>query len=606
MSYGPVIRDGRVLYTSVSALTTADTDQEGCLRKWWFRYVAGMREAQTAAMEIGTQVHEEIDHYLTTGEDVLGRIAGASRRFLPEPGKDLRVEFEIGGTVEERAAGQAILTAGGIPVVGKIDLRHLRGRAISKAGAPLDDPPGTAEHIDWKTTRDWRYMKSDEGLMQTIQMPGYAEFSFRELPTLEYARLSHVVMKTEGTPEARKATILVDRERVARRWMTVDALGRAIQDVAREPEWSKVPANPRACNAFRGCPYRNKPCTLSHQEGLTSIFGPRLAESLVKGVFVELSMEEQIAGLMAQTAPTPPAAPVGFSEMFARCVATIRATTLQDGKPAGFPVLNGAAAEAYAALCKADPSQSTTSEGPLKGKTFSTPEELQALAGALVAQKFTPKLLEWSMPGSAAVASIAGLAEDKPKRARDPEAEELEALADARHEASLPPTPPAEEPKKRVGRPAKPKAPAGVAESQFPPSPAVELARAAAEQAKALPPLPPVPEPIVINPPSLPKATPEGFTLLVNAITESPATSLRAYIDDLHTSVRSILSDKADVRVSTDERVSFGKWKVALGDLARQRPPAPGTYVIHTADEVDECVVNALRPLATLYARGVK
>ena len=75
--------NARLNYLSVSQLKTASL----CLRKWWLKKVAGLEEPKSAALEIGTEVHAQLEHYLKTGEDVLGEIARPALRYLPEPNK---------------------------------------------------------------------------------------------------------------------------------------------------------------------------------------------------------------------------------------------------------------------------------------------------------------------------------------------------------------------------------------------------------------------------------------------------------------------------------------------------------------------------------------
>src|SRR5262245_20336800 len=97
MSHGPAVADGKIRYLSVSSITAFDEKSfGGCERRWWYRYIAKVKEPPTKVQKLGTQVHAQIEHYLRTGEDVLGDLARSGARFLPRPGKDLYLEHAFG------------------------------------------------------------------------------------------------------------------------------------------------------------------------------------------------------------------------------------------------------------------------------------------------------------------------------------------------------------------------------------------------------------------------------------------------------------------------------------------------------------------------------
>ena len=68
--------------------------------------------------QVGTEGHAQLEHFLSTGEDVLGTFARAGAHLLPTPGPDLLVEQPLDG--------EPPLTAGGIPFTGFIDLVDAR------------------------------------------------------------------------------------------------------------------------------------------------------------------------------------------------------------------------------------------------------------------------------------------------------------------------------------------------------------------------------------------------------------------------------------------------------------------------------------------------
>lgn len=152
--HGRAVQDGKVRFLSVSSLEKGDSSKPtGCLRRWHYQYIGGIKEAQSDAMEKGERIHAEIAHYLTTGEKLLSGQVLAGLHMIPEPGPDLLVEHDIVPELPNGKSGIEIasLRAAGVPLVGAIDLIHSRG--INKGTEDIEhiyDPPGTIEVVDWK------------------------------------------------------------------------------------------------------------------------------------------------------------------------------------------------------------------------------------------------------------------------------------------------------------------------------------------------------------------------------------------------------------------------------------------------------------------------
>lgn len=72
--------------------------------------------------------------------------------------------------------------------------------------------------------------------------------------------------------------------------------------------------------------------------------------------------------------------------------------------------------------------------------------------------------------------------------------------------------------------------------------------------------------------------------------------TLHAYVDDIERVVLKTLEETLpDVRLSSHEMLSFGKWKAVLGQAAIRTPPAPGHYVVSSmAGEKLQAVADAL------------
>lgn len=296
--------EAQILYFSASSLTTGDPDSEdGCLRKWWYERVRGMRAPETAAMKVGTQLHAEIEDYLKTGVNGLGSLAMRGKFMLPTPGDDLLIEHDIvvpvyteltardfervGQAKEADKLRDAVLLSDaplkvhGIPLVGYIDLVH--GRGTNQGVTDIEDvqdPENTVEVIDHKTTSKVMYIKTPEVMSKTIQMTIYGKWVTTTMPATEHVRLSHCYYVTKGAHAPRKVTLRVLPEQLDRQWARVDRVAGSLVDVARESDPDKVPANTRACSAYGGCPHRGY-CRAGAQESLTNFFGAG-AENILK------------------------------------------------------------------------------------------------------------------------------------------------------------------------------------------------------------------------------------------------------------------------------------------------------------------------------------
>lgn len=256
-------------FTSVSALQKFDRNEYGgCERRWWFRYVERLPEEKTPQQEVGVLGHSQIEHYLPTGEDVLGPVARAGIGLLPPPGPDILVEWGLNDQKKPKSVlgddrpfytpGESLLRADGVPLIGFMDWFHARGDYVSPEKSLLKDPPNTVEIGDNKFNSSFGYTKTADELPDTTQMSGYGDFARVKVPNLEFVRLSHVVFQTRGAHDARKTTVLVPLEKIARAWeKRGHAVARKMRDIATIRREADVPANTESCRSFgRPCSFR--------------------------------------------------------------------------------------------------------------------------------------------------------------------------------------------------------------------------------------------------------------------------------------------------------------------------------------------------------------
>jgi hypothetical protein len=255
--HGRAVLKGELRFLSVSSLEKGDSSKStGCLRRWHYQYIGGLKEEQSDAMAKGEKLHAEIAEYLQTGRKVLSSQVMAGMHMIPDPGDDLLVEHDIVPSMPDGTSGlkHAVLKASGIPIVGAIDLIHARG--INKGGSDIEatiDPPGTIEVIDWKTCRTLGNIKQGPELIKSIQMVGYGKYIFDAEPEAKLVRLSHGYFPSQGSP--RKTTIRVDRDQIEKSWEHSNRVASSIRDAAKETNPDLIEANTQACRAYgKDCP----------------------------------------------------------------------------------------------------------------------------------------------------------------------------------------------------------------------------------------------------------------------------------------------------------------------------------------------------------------
>lgn len=281
--HGRAVSNGELRFLSVSAIEKGDSSKpNGCLRRWHYQYIGGIKEPPSEAMTKGVKLHEEIAHYLKTGEKALSSQVLSGLHMIPDPGPDLLIEHDIVPNLPDGKSGlkHAILKAAGIPIVGAIDLIHARG--INKGTMEIEathDPEGTIEVIDWKTCRTLNHAKPGPELMKSVQMVGYGKYIFDAEPDAKLVRLSHGYFPSQGTP--RKTTIRADRDQINKSWEHANRVASSIRDAAKEPNPDLVEANTQACNAYgKECPAKSV-CSAVKNNVMAKFVGQVLSQQLI-------------------------------------------------------------------------------------------------------------------------------------------------------------------------------------------------------------------------------------------------------------------------------------------------------------------------------------
>lgn len=155
--------DGTLQSSSASAITTSDeTTPFGCLRKAWFEVRAGLKGTDTKSLEMGNLVHAQVEHYLKTKQDALGKEARAGKEMVDKIVEKFPV-YEVERWISE-------LRLDGVLIRGRVDF----------TGRRLDDPV-IAGIVDWKTSSDIaKWGKTPNQLRKDTQMLIYRAEAERE------------------------------------------------------------------------------------------------------------------------------------------------------------------------------------------------------------------------------------------------------------------------------------------------------------------------------------------------------------------------------------------------------------------------------------------
>lgn len=650
--YGKTVIDGVIQYLSPSGMTTGDPSQPGgCLRRWVYKYVMGLKEPFTRSQKLGVETHGEIEHFQLTGEMTLGHLAMGARQYIPDPSPLHMVEHVI-------KPGE--LFVAGIRVVGHIDLVRgwepgQRSFYIDSMGEEQIDPDRTIEMLDWKTTSDvTKWAKTGPQLINTIQMPLYGQWAAATRPQATHVRLSHVYMQTRGRPISRKATVLLDRERLSKRWEQIEGVARTLIDIAPETDINKVPANRNACSAFRGCP-RKDICPASKQDTLTLVFGSAKAREIKPGEKETMSILDELNQIAAAPVAAPaPAAPPADSAVTVEAFQAAIAAIETSGK--GFPNLAGNEALAYASLKNLKPGATplaydvpkadgttyrveVSPTGAIKGcGDYATLTALsfdqvlmlggqQAAPPAPVTAPVAPTPPEVSLglvppgtpasdPANAAL-PVAGFV--KPDVGIPVSAEEGAefAAAPVHVETVSPQAPAADRPETyekilaaaasgKWGPCKKPDIAAAFTYllndactpgGATPTDQSAEITRLKSELANALNGL--------ADAHTLPGEVSQGLVLYINSVPSEPFDRLDDYTREVCASLEAQTGAR-DIRCSDHAALDFGKWKGALAAMVRENPPTDAVYYIDTrGNDVAEVIANTLCEAASKSAKGV-
>lgn len=615
MAFGKIrfpstIKDGQLQFLSVSQAEKYSGDF-GCPTAWGFHYIDKIRPEQTKAAAFGDESHKQIDHYLNTGEDVLGAVLRPGKHLIYDPGPGIEIEHESMGEI----------AIDGVPFYVRLDLLNLRDYYLDPEGErrPLN---GAAEVNDWKTTGDIaKKAKFAQALVETVQMATYGAWALVTKRPHTHVRLSHTYFST-GKRGALKTTVLATAEQIEERIYQISGVVERMKRDASASSGKELERNYDTCHKTRaGCPYLSI-CPRDIRIQLADACGAGLASRLLSDQDASTEATHDMSALdflnslaagkvpaAAPQTPVAPAAPVappvqaapapvapvapgpatwngmvlppGVTPEMMEGMVKAQLQAAQAG-PQGAPAL----APPVAQMAGASPGAGLAGNGPNGVHTITQPGQLpfvppDAPASGSQSPAATPIPPEQlaTMPANVQAAAQAVAAQTPavvaPAAVTVPQVFATPAVttpAAAAVETTTPSSPPAEAPKRGRGRPKKSENGGG---------------------GNAL--------------------TTPGLVLLVDPriVDGLDAEPLEPYIDDLHARIVKALNesektDIGDIRLAgADSKAGFAKWKGLISMFVQAEPPAPGIYTLHVeGSEIREIVAQALRTKCVAYVRG--
>jgi hypothetical protein len=599
--------EGKLQHLSVSQVAKFNAAEDGCPLRWFYVNVLGKKEPYRAAADLGTNIHGELEIYLPTGQNVLGKIARAGVHLLPQPGADLMVEWGFnnkprppkrdGKQVNYFPAQESLVWAAGIPFIGFIDVVNTRGeylvpRADDDRVVDLVSEPDAIEVLDHKSTSNFKWLKPSEKLIETTQMNGCGVFVAKADTEVKAVRLSHLGYKTEGAADSIKRSALVPREKILDRWTrVVEPLVEKMKSVAATKRPEDVEANLGACENFGGCPHKGYCVKYQATTTLQRMSMSLLRNRPVANGAAAAAPQTNTPWIPPQP-PAPPPPPVAAAPAAPAPVATASKLSMIDALDASVAVQGSR----YLVRGVESIFLSTVGTNGRYLQSF-----LPIIGGQPVLVEANEKI--YSAPPQAAVAA-------------PPPAPPVQA-------APPPPTAPpvqAAPPPSPAYAPPQPPAPPAYAAPAPPAAPAAPPAPAYAAPTQAAPPLPP-PPPAGVAPKkrgrvsnaekaaqaaaagataSAPSAS--GFKLCINVIPNEPFQDLFGYVAEATKELEAQFGVN-DIRASPpDSPLAFARWRGVLAELVKTDPPQPGTYFAQTKG--NEFVEVAAEALATICPPG--
>ena len=271
-----------------------------CERKWGFKYLDGIQTPTHPAALLGTDTQDnQIDPYLLTGRGFdftkpSGEIANKIAKLLPKPktpGLRLRRKFVMPSP------------SGLFAYQGEFDIYAEDSACVPGLGLE----GGRKLLADIKTTGNLAYALTSETLKTNIQAQLYAwDVMFEE--NVDELDLVWFYGGTRKPYRSQLAHVRVDAAHVVGQFERIEASARRLAAIKwQAPKAEELPPNPRMCEQYGGCHYRNI-CNLSPAVHHAALNEEALSMEATKTADF-LNRLRKTAGAAPSAPPAPPPPP---------------------------------------------------------------------------------------------------------------------------------------------------------------------------------------------------------------------------------------------------------------------------------------------------------
>ncbi len=283
-----------------------------CPRKWYYGSVLKLPRAESAAAELGTLIHYLLEH-LARGEnmhDALARMPGAvsgeGAMLAAQEAWDafLMHTRERYPLAYKRATDGALVRKKDDSVALELDWNLDNLLPLPVRGRIDMETPWF--QLDWKSTSNFRYIKSDKALASDTQVLLYGKaFETRHGRTVPFL---HVYTMTGGTSRALTIETDLPKDVVD---TGISRLRTEVQEMARTIDGGIHAAvkNPVACRKYGGCPYFRE-CYQSQNTEVEMTLDPFAARRAATATQINQHNRELAPAPAPAPVPAPAPAPV--------------------------------------------------------------------------------------------------------------------------------------------------------------------------------------------------------------------------------------------------------------------------------------------------------
>lgn len=248
--------------TPLTSSTQITTFRE-CQRKWAWSYIAGIKTPQHPKAALGDEVDkEQLQPYLREGRPFdysrpSGYIAAAGLAFLPppqSPGIEVQKWFEMPSPTW--VDGKHV----GFGYCGLMDLW------LPDSGVVPGFSGGVPFVGDFKTTSNLKWQKTEKQLLEDVQAMVYGFYALYATRA-EKIDFSWIYLATEGARKSKRTNLVgISKNHIAEQFLKINETAIEMHGVryGASPCTNPLdlPPNPDMCEAYGGCPYRDR-CNLS-------------------------------------------------------------------------------------------------------------------------------------------------------------------------------------------------------------------------------------------------------------------------------------------------------------------------------------------------------